>query len=85
MGVATGEAAPSVNPPVIYFPAPRTADSVAFPLFHLLLRESGSLTPATPGTVQQNDPKSSPLIPRGSREETPTASFYPVTPFAGAV
>lgn len=51
----------------------------------LRLRESGGLVPAAPGTVQQNDPKSSLLIRRGSRAGTPAASFYQITPFAGAV
>lgn len=50
-------------------------------LFPCSLPSCGSRA-ADPGTVQQNDPKSSLLIQTGTRQETPTASFYQITPFA---
>lgn len=75
----TGEVALCVDLPVTFFSAPR-ADSVAFPL---LTRTSQAAGVGQPRPTAP-DPKSSLLIQRGSRERTPTASFYQITPFAGA-
>lgn len=88
VGVATGEVVSGAEPRSDFFLFSQNRRFCRFSRVspgRLWLQESGGLVPATPGTVQQNDPKSSLLIRRGSRAGTPTASFYQITPFPGAV
>lgn len=77
VGVATGEVAPGVEPPAIFFLCSQIRRFCRFSPVPSRAAGGGQPIPALP----QNHPKSSLFIPRGSREETPTASFYQITPF----